>query len=389
MRERAEPDCSAPRLSAEAVLQRAWLPPSAASLTALASHPTPATWLDSSATTPAPFCSCSAGPTTGRAPPFCSGCSTPPSSTKRCACWNGPAKTPSIGTPPSCGPFTRPPSPWRPWPETPPFRPPTAIRTRRGRAACWRRWAGSASAPRTPPPRPPAWPTRNCYEIPLKLSAAAGDWISPRWPAVWRRRWRLPDWLTAVVGCLRLPPELAHYFGPDPALFALRAGGPSNRPREQGVDLGLGIAGRLAPRVGRADSRSEWPTIRPSKVWESPYRSPLLRDLLATAAENRRLREAAHGVRLETEVDRLHEALEEQASGEDGRLKAGKLGALAEFAAGAGHEINNPLAVISGQAQYLLAHAADWFAATRPSGRARRCTRSSPRRSASTACCAT
>ncbi len=31
-----------------------------------------------------------------------------------------------------------------------------------------------------------------------------------------------------------------------------------------------------------------------------------------------------------------------------------KLSALAELAAGAGHEINNPLAVISGQAQYLL-----------------------------------
>ena len=31
-----------------------------------------------------------------------------------------------------------------------------------------------------------------------------------------------------------------------------------------------------------------------------------------------------------------------------------KLAALAEFAAGAGHEINNPLAVISGHAQHLL-----------------------------------
>ena len=117
-------------------------------------------------------------------------------------------------------------------------------------------------------------------------------------------------------------------------------------------------------------SLREWPSrlaervahYPPSKVWESPYRSPLLRDLVATAADNRRLREAAHGVRLETEVDRLHEALENQAFGEDGRLKTGKLGALAEFAAGAGHEINNPLAVISGQAQYLLAHAGDWFA---------------------------
>ena len=82
------------------------------------------------------------------------------------------------------------------------------------------------------------------------------------------------------------------------------------------------------------------------------------------AADDRRkppARKAAHGLRLETEVDQLHDALEQQASGEDERLKAGKLGALAEFAAGAGHEINNPLAVISGQAQYLLGHGADWF----------------------------
>lgn len=36
------------------------------------------------------------------------------------------------------------------------------------------------------------------------------------------------------------------------------------------------------------------------------------------------------------------------------RLESEKLAALAEFAAGAGHEINNPLAVISGRAQLLL-----------------------------------
>src|SRR5262249_1524617 len=43
-----------------------------------------------------------------------------------------------------------------------------------------------------------------------------------------------------------------------------------------------------------------------------------------------------------------------QLASEGERLQAQKLSALAEFAAGAGHEINNPLAVISGQAQYLL-----------------------------------
>ena len=35
-------------------------------------------------------------------------------------------------------------------------------------------------------------------------------------------------------------------------------------------------------------------------------------------------------------------------------LEAEKLDAMAEFAAGAGHEINNPLTVISGRAQLLL-----------------------------------
>jgi signal transduction histidine kinase len=40
-------------------------------------------------------------------------------------------------------------------------------------------------------------------------------------------------------------------------------------------------------------------------------------------------------------------------------LEAAKLEAMAEFAAGAGHEINNPLTVISGRAQLLLRDEAD------------------------------
>ena len=41
-------------------------------------------------------------------------------------------------------------------------------------------------------------------------------------------------------------------------------------------------------------------------------------------------------------------------------MQTAKIASLAEFAAGAGHEINNPLAVISGQAQYVLKQL-DWL----------------------------
>src|SRR5207248_2417965 len=91
-----------------------------------------------------------------------------------------------------------------------------------------------------------------------------------------------------------------------------------------------------------------------------PRGRPLLRELLEVAADNRRLRRAGPEDDLRTEADELYAALEEQLAGEAERLRTAKLTALAEFAAGAGHEINNPLAVISGQAQYLLGHAA-WF----------------------------
>lgn len=45
--------------------------------------------------------------------------------------------------------------------------------------------------------------------------------------------------------------------------------------------------------------------------------------------------------------------------GEEERVRRGKMEALGEFAAGAGHELNNPLAVIVGRAQLLLARAED------------------------------
>jgi signal transduction histidine kinase len=80
---------------------------------------------------------------------------------------------------------------------------------------------------------------------------------------------------------------------------------------------------------------------------------PALTDRLRGAIEEGRQRGPINQA-LERDVDRLHALLVEERAAEEERIKAAKLAALAEFAAGASHEINNPLAVISGQSQYLL-----------------------------------
>jgi signal transduction histidine kinase len=179
------------------------------------------------------------------------------------------------------------------------------------------------------------------------------------------RRWGLPDWLTAVVGRLGLPAGAAADLGADADLFRLTRLA-AGLARERGLDLGQEAGDADAAALGLSPedlARLELPPAPPETAWQDPRQVPLLRDLLTVAAENRRLREGALRRRAEVETDRLHDALERQARGEAERLRAGKLAAMAEFAAGAGHEINNPLAVISGQAQYVLGHAARWFSA--------------------------
>lgn len=180
------------------------------------------------------------------------------------------------------------------------------------------------------------------------------------------RRWRLPAWLAAIVGHLGLPAEIAQAQGAEPDLFQVVQLAVGLAQREQ---IGLGLALGAEPEVTGAAlglPAAEVDTVRREVgallgptfpgTWAAPASEPLLRDLLALAAENCRLADGPVLDRLETEMDHLHRALEDQRTGETERLQTGKLRALAEFAAGAGHEINNPLAVISGQAQYLLGH---------------------------------
>jgi len=68
---------------------------------------------------------------------------------------------------------------------------------------------------------------------------------------------------------------------------------------------------------------------------------------------------ATHVAQLENQLESLTATLREQAVRADAVLEKSKLAALAEMAAGAGHEINNPLAVITGRAQLLIAEETD------------------------------
>ncbi|MFO0809612.1 MAG: HAMP domain-containing sensor histidine kinase [Gemmataceae bacterium] len=143
------------------------------------------------------------------------------------------------------------------------------------------------------------------------------------------RRWNVPSWLANVVGNLDLSPELAASLGADPCLFRV-------------VRSALDTVPEPLATVGRPV--------------DSPYDSPLLISLLELALE----RSSGLTIEaLESENDALRKAIAERQAGEEERLRVRKVEALAEFAAGAGHEINNPLAVMSGQAQYLLVRETD------------------------------
>lgn len=62
---------------------------------------------------------------------------------------------------------------------------------------------------------------------------------------------------------------------------------------------------------------------------------------------------------MERRLHNLVAAVRQDSDEEQARLRDDKLNSLAEFAAGAGHELNNPLAVIVGRAQLLLGRTTD------------------------------
>ena len=171
------------------------------------------------------------------------------------------------------------------------------------------------------------------------------------------RLWRLPAWLTPIIGHLGLHVRIAERLGAEPQVFqTVQLAVALLQARERGLALPVGatiadLTGALALPTVELDAAVERALAAPAEL---PTAEPLamLPDLLRLAIEQRREHETM--TRLQQDLDHLQQALEQQCVEEKERLQALKLAALAELAAGAGHEINNPLAVISGQAQYLL-----------------------------------
>ncbi len=161
------------------------------------------------------------------------------------------------------------------------------------------------------------------------------------------RLWDLPDWLTALLGHLGLPGDVVEQLGAEGSLFRV----------VQLDGVGALRIGAAAGELLRALGLTAVPTV--GDEVPAAVEALTLTEHLAVEADKRRLAIRASARQLEADIDVLHRSLEEQRAREDERLLEQKLRALAEFAAGAGHEINNPLAVISGQAQYLLGHEAD------------------------------
>ena len=184
-------------------------------------------------------------------------------------------------------------------------------------------------------------------------------------------RWRFPAWLATLSGTLRLPFAAGRLLVEDADLLAvvkLAVGEAESRVRPFGLTGGddrdellvqLGVDGGSPEQERPCPSRSASDAPQ-ERRWRSgsdtldPRRVPLLPNLLRMAAESRRRNGAALVVRLEDRVDELHRSAAKLAELAGDRLRDARLAGLAELAAGAGHEINNPLAVISGNAQRLL-----------------------------------
>lgn len=171
--------------------------------------------------------------------------------------------------------------------------------------------------------------------------------------------WSMPPWARVVLGRLDAGPAEGHRFGGDRRLQALvqtaavlaEQTGPRLFVAEE-FDLAAALAELQVTSADLDVIRSRFASEVDLGHWiERPWTDPRQCPDLAA-----RLLEAADSV---TDPPVAGGPSIFDADVYADRVQAAKLAAVAEFAAGASHEINNPLAVISGHSQYLLKRETD------------------------------
>ncbi len=172
-------------------------------------------------------------------------------------------------------------------------------------------------------------------------------------------RWRFPEWLVTTLASLRLPTADAVNLGAPEALFQIVQS--AIACVEQKI-APLGIAAKIDATDSMFRNATQLLTglrAKSQPVVQQPIARDILVRLLRATGEARRANGATWLAVAEERVDRITETLTELRVDFHHRLRDAKLTGLAEFAAGASHEINNPLAVISGHAQLMMAHEVD------------------------------
>ncbi|MFO0849137.1 MAG: HAMP domain-containing sensor histidine kinase [Gemmataceae bacterium] len=174
-------------------------------------------------------------------------------------------------------------------------------------------------------------------------------------------RWRLPEWLTATMGSLQHHPDDAVRAGASGGLF--RVVQSAVHAAERAIGL-LGIAAPppdtdLATTADRLAQELMCDPVQTRAGSTLGHSSLLLARLLRACAAARRANGTAWLAEAEDRFDRVCESLRAARQDQSDALRDAKLAGLAEFAAGASHEINNPIAVIAGHAQLLLSHEED------------------------------
>ncbi|VTS05810.1 sensor histidine kinase [Tuwongella immobilis] len=168
-----------------------------------------------------------------------------------------------------------------------------------------------------------------------------------------------PDWLLAAATHLALPWAVAVDLGADPhihAILQLASVDPEIHAHWPLVPMDSDLAEARNSLGLTPDDLRHLPAATPAANWscDDPRRASLIQPLLDVCLRERRAAIEPKLAQLESELDRLRASFRRQISSEQSRLRDAKIAAMAEFSAGASHEINNPLAVISGQAQLML-----------------------------------